>query len=158
VPGIRALARSTFVALALPALSLPLLLLACQSPPQILEISPGKGALDVPTNAPVRIRFDRSLDRGSVAARFSLSPRVDGQIAWEAGNTLVFHHDTLDPNTQYQVRLDAGYRDSQGNVNGFVHSWTFQTEGPPTLRSSSPSAMTALWPEVSRRVRWPPSR
>jgi hypothetical protein len=122
----------------LAGLLLPLLLLGCQSPPQIVDISPGKGARDVPTNAPVRIRFDRALDRASVAARFSLSPKVDGQISWEAQNTLVFRHDTLDPNTQYEVRLSPGYRDSDGNVNSFTHSWTFQTEGPPGLRSASP--------------------
>jgi hypothetical protein len=120
-------------------LALPILLQGCQSPPQILEISPAKGALDVPTNAPIKIRFDRPLDRASVASRFSLNPAIDGQISWEAQNTLVFRHDTLEPNTQYQVRLVAGYRDSQGDVNSFTHSWIFQTEGPPAVRTSSPS-------------------
>jgi Tol biopolymer transport system component len=119
-------------------LGLPMLLLGCQSPPQILEISPAKGALDVPTNAPIKIRFDRPLDRASVASRFSLSPAVDGQISWEAQNTLVFRHDNLEPSTQYQVRLVAGYRDGQGSVNEFTHSWIFITEGPPAIRSASP--------------------
>ena len=121
------------------ALVSPLLLLGCQSPPQILEISPAKGALDVPTNAPVRIHFDRPLDRASVASRFALVPRVAGEISWEAQNTLVFRHDTLQPSTRYQVRLSAGYRDTQGDVNGFTHSWVFVTEGAPAIRSSSPS-------------------
>ena len=52
---------------------------------------------------------------------------------------LVFRHDTLEPSAQYQVRLTAGYRDSQGDVNVFTHSWMFQTEGPPAVRNSSPS-------------------
>src|SRR5205823_14387127 len=120
-------------------LALPMLLLGWQSPPQILEISPAKGALDVPTNAPIKIRFDRALDRASVASRFSLNPSVDGHVSWEAQNTIVFRHDTLEPSAQYQVRLTAGYRDSQGDVNVFTHSWMFQTEGPPAVRNSSPS-------------------
>jgi hypothetical protein len=119
-------------------LLLPLLQLACDSPPQILEISPGRGARDVATSAPIRIHFDRPLDRGSVAARFSLRPKTSGQISWEAPNTLVYRHDTLDANTQYTVSLVAGYRDAAGNVNGFNHSWTFQTELPPELRTTTP--------------------
>ena len=119
-------------------LVLPLLLAACQSPPQILEISPGRGARDVPTNAPIRIRFDRTLDRASVAARFGLRPKTFGQISWEASNTLVFTHDALDPNTQYAVSLVGGYRDAAGNVNSFNHDWTFQTELPPELRATTP--------------------
>jgi hypothetical protein len=129
-------------ALGVPLLALillPLLQLACDSPPQILEISPGRGARDVATNAPIRIRFDRALDRASVASRFSLRPKTSGQISWEASNTLVYQHDTLDPNTQYAVNLSGGYRDSAGNVNGFNHGWSFQTELSPELRSTTPN-------------------
>jgi hypothetical protein len=133
------LGRRPLVGLPLLALLLlPLLQLSCDSPPQILEISPGRGARDVPTNAPVRIRFDRALDRASLAARFSLRPKVSGQISWEASNTLVFQHDTLDVNTQYTVVLGSGYRDAAGNVNGFNHSWSFQTELPPEPRGTTP--------------------
>ena len=119
-------------------LLLPLLQVACDSPPQILEISPGRGARDVATNAPIRIHFDRALDRQSVADRFSLRPKVSGQISWEGSNTLVYYHDTLDPNTQYTVSLSSGYRDAAGNANGFNHGWSFQTELPPDLRGTTP--------------------
>jgi len=132
------IARRPLLGLSLLALLLPLLQVACDSPPQILEISPGRGARDVPTNAPIRIRFDRALDRESVAARFGLRPKVSGQISWEGSNTLVFQHDTLDANTQYSVVLRAGYRDATGNVNVFNHSWGFQTELPPELRATTP--------------------
>jgi Tol biopolymer transport system component len=92
----------------------------------------------VATNAPIRIHFDRPLDRGSVAARFSLRPKTSGQVSWESPNTLVYQHDTLDANSQYTVSLVAGYRDAAGNANGFNHSWTFQTELPPELRTATP--------------------
>ena len=130
-----------------PLVGLPLLVLlllsllqpGCDSPPQILEITPGRGARDVPTNAPIRIRFDRALDRKSVADRFSLRPKTSGQVSWEASNTLVYRHDTLDPNTQYTVSLTAGYRDAAGNANGFNHGWSFQTELPPEMRGTTPN-------------------
>ena len=118
---------------------LSILQLNCASPPQILEISPGRGARDVASNAAIRIRFDRALDRRSVADRFSLRPKTSGQISWDATNTLIYQHDTLDANTQYTVTLSAGYRDAAGNVNGFNHSWSFQTELPPELRATTPN-------------------
>jgi len=115
------------------------LLAGCDSPPQILDISPGRGAREVPTNQPVRIHFDRPLDRASVASRFSLKPKVSGQVDWEAANTLVFRHETLEPSKQYLVSLVGGYRDAAGNVNGLNHSWSFQTESAPELRSTTPA-------------------
>ena len=70
---------------------LPALLLAgCDSPPQILDISPGRGAREVHTNQPVRIHFDRPLDRASVASRFSVRPQVPGHVEWEVeGETTI---------------------------------------------------------------------
>jgi hypothetical protein len=117
----------------------PVLLAGCDSPPQILDISPGRGARDVHTNQPIRIHFDRPLDRASVAARFSVKPKATGTVTWEAPNTLVYQHETFDPNTQYLVSLAAGYRDAAGNVNTFNHSWSFQTEVAPELRSTTPA-------------------
>ena len=114
------------------------LLVACDSPPQILEITPVRGARDVRTSDPIRIRFDRPLDQASVASRFSIHPEAEGQVSWEAPSTLVFRHQTLRANTQYAVSLNGGYRDTRGQVNTFNHSWTFLTERPPEIRASTP--------------------
>ena len=131
--------RRPFGLLVLFPLLAGLMQVGCSSPPQILDIAPGRGGRDVPTNAPIRIHFDRPVERASVASRFSLRPHVDGEISWESSNTLVFRHDTLDPSHLYTVVLAGGYRDSAGNVNGFNHGWSFRTEPPPELRSSTPA-------------------
>jgi len=136
---VRVASRALVTTLLLVIVLVPALLVGCDSPPQILDISPGRGARDVRTNQPVRIHFDRPLDRASVAARFSIRPQVSGRVEWEAPETLVFRHDTFRPNIQYQVGLAAGYRDSAGNVNTFNHSWSFQTELPPELLATAPS-------------------
>ena len=132
-------ARSLLLTVLLPLVA-GLLPLGCSSPPQILDISPGRGGRDVPTNAPIRIHFDRAVERASVAARFSLRPHVYGEISWDSRDTLVFRHDTLDPSHLYTVVLSAGYRDTAGNVNGFNHGWSFRTEPLPELRASAPAA------------------
>ena len=114
------------------------LLTGCGSPPQVLEISPARGAVDVRSNEVIRIRFDRPMDHRSVADHFTVTPRVQGALTWTSDSQLTFEHVPLAPSTQYQVILEPGYRDAQGSTNAFRHSWTFRTEGAPTLADSTP--------------------
>lgn len=114
------------------------LLAGCASPPQVLEISPARGAVDVRSSEVIRVRFDRSMDRRSVAEHFAVSPRIQGALRWTSDSELTFEHVPLDPSTQYQVILEPGYRDAQGAANSFRHSWTFRTEAAPTLADSAP--------------------
>ncbi|MDP9247159.1 MAG: Ig-like domain-containing protein, partial [Candidatus Dormibacteraeota bacterium] len=114
------------------------LLAGCASPPQVVQITPERNARDVSSAQPVQVSFDRAVDRASVASRFHLKPGVEGQIRWAGDSQLVFEHQPLRPSTSYQVVLDPGYRDQQGNMNALRHSWSFVTEAPPALTGSSP--------------------
>jgi hypothetical protein len=116
------------------------LLAGCGSPPQVLEISPARGAVDVRSSELIRVRFDRPMDRRSVADHFAVTPRVQGALTWTSDSELAFEHVPLDPSTRYQVILEPGYRDAQGSSNSFRHSWTFRTEAAPTLADSTPGA------------------
>jgi len=117
-------------------------LTACGSPPQIVAISPSRGAGGVRSNAPVRIEFDRPMDQASVASRFHVLPSVRGTLRWIGGRELVFEHPKAPfrPSHRYRVVLSPGYRDLRGDANGLRHSWTFQTEAPPALAGVSPAS------------------
>jgi Bacterial Ig-like domain len=120
------------------AVAVPALLAGCGSPPQVLEISPARGAVDVRSSDVIQVRFDRPMDRRSVGDHFVMSPRVQGALTWTSSSELAFEHVPLNPGTQYQVILEPGYRDAQGTSNSFRHSWTFKTEAAPTLADSAP--------------------
>ncbi len=107
-----------------------------------MAISPSRGATGVRSNAPVRIEFDRAMDRASVASRFHLVPGVRGSLRWIGERELVFEHPgaPFEPSHRYRVVLAPGYRDLQGNANDLRHSWTFQTEAPPVLTGTSPAS------------------
>ena len=117
------------------------LLAGCDSPAQIVEISPQRGAVDVRTNLPLRVRFDRAVDRTSVVQRFRVSPAAPGQVRWTNSNTLVWDHPPLAVDTEYTVSLESGFRDQAGIASGFRHSWKFRTESAPALTSSIPAAL-----------------
>lgn len=110
----------------------------CSSPPQVVEISPERGAANVRSSEVVRVKFDRPMDRGSVQARFHVAPAVPGTVRWLSDSELTFEHDPFTPLTRYQAVLDPGYHDAQGVTNGLRHSWTFKTEGPPAVATTSP--------------------
>jgi Bacterial Ig-like domain len=109
------------------------------SPPQIIDYSPERGAIDVSTAAPVRITFDHDVDKQSVASRLSLVPATDGSVVWLGPRQLEYQHATLQPSTAYEVVLGEGYKDLAGNAYALRHHWSFTTEGPPTVTGSSPA-------------------
>jgi hypothetical protein len=109
------------------------------NPPQIVDYSPQRGAIEVSTAAPIRIAFDHAVDQASVESRLHLFPVSDGTVHWESARQLVYNHTTLQASTTYEVILEAGYRDLVGNTYSLRHHWSFVTEGPPDLATSTPS-------------------
>ncbi|HEY4027902.1 MAG TPA: Ig-like domain-containing protein [Candidatus Dormibacteraeota bacterium] len=115
------------------------LLTACGSPPQVLDISPQRGAVDVRSGEMIRVRFDRPMNHASVTQHFHLEPGVQGALRWNGNSEMVFEHVPFNASSQYRVVLEPGYRDAHGTTNPLRHSWTFRTEAPPSLASSSPA-------------------
>jgi hypothetical protein len=107
-------------------------------PPQIVDYSPQRNAIDVSTAAPIRISFDHDVDRGSVESRLHLWPSTAGSVRWLNAHQLAYDHPTLRTNTNYEVILESGYRDPVGNTYNLRHHWSFSTEGPPGLSGSTP--------------------
>jgi len=109
------------------------------SPAQIVDYSPLRNAINVPTTAPVKITFDHAVNEQSVASRLHLSPAVDGTVRWLSNRTVQYDHAKLEPSTTYDVIIDAGYTDAAGNVYVLRHHWSFKTEAPPSFAASSPA-------------------
>ena len=115
-------------------------LVACGgSPPQIIDYSPQRGAVEVSTAAPIKITFDHAVDQASVEGRLHLVPSTDGVVHWDSKSQLSYQHSSLRASTTYEVILDAGYQDLAGNTYSLRHHWSFVTEGPPNLSGSTPS-------------------
>lgn len=96
---------------------------------RVIAVSPADGAVDVSTQANIRVTFDQPV----VVDNLTLWPAVDGDIHWE-GNTLVFSPAMpLAAGTTYTVNLpntlvDETERPLQGTLD-----WQFQTRRPRVL-------------------------
>jgi hypothetical protein len=109
------------------------------NPPQIIDYSPVRGAIDVSTTAPIRITFDHDVDQQSIESRLHLQPATSGTLTWVNPRQLAYRHSTLAPSSTYDVVLEAGYKDLAGNTAALRHHWSFVTEGPPSFAGSAPA-------------------
>ncbi|MDQ6747095.1 MAG: Ig-like domain-containing protein [Candidatus Dormibacteraeota bacterium] len=155
---------------------LPVLLLVAALPgcassgPAIQEVSPAKGEGNVAGDAPIRVVFNRDVDRASVESRLKIQPAIEGcdhttcPVRWN-GRTMIMRHPQhqFAASTRYQVNIASGYRDSAGQVAGLDHFWDFTTEGAPRIVSVSPADRAAgvavdadIVVQFSRSVLLPP--
>jgi Bacterial Ig-like domain/WD40-like Beta Propeller Repeat len=127
------------------------------SPPQIIQLVPGRGSVGVAADAEVTVEFDRSVAPDSVAGRFSVKPPIPScdltvafdagpqapcRIVWltgDTGFTLVHPRAILAPNRTYTFTLAGGISDPTGVVNSVDHQWSITTGQAPVIRSIDPA-------------------
>ena len=110
-----------------------------------ITVSPADG--DNPSaNTSIRIAFNQPMDIASVESRFSIQPKVDGQITWD-GNTLVFKPKTpLSAGQAYTAQLQTGAASKLGRQTTRLLKWTFRTRQPGVLYLSLTKTQTdTLW-------------
>ncbi len=94
-----------------------LLLVTCSlwaQSPEIVSISPSKGAEEVKTDTLIRIIFSKEMDKKSVEDNFAIVPQVKGTFIWQE-NTLIFRPEKeLTPSTTYIISLGTMVKDAQG--------------------------------------------
>lgn len=84
--------------------------------PRVILTSPLDGAENVASDAEIRITFSEAMDDVMTRAAFSISPQMDGALAWE-GATLVFQpEDSYRPATVYTVTVKSNACDLAGNL------------------------------------------
>lgn len=127
------------------------------SPPQIIELIPNRGSVNIAADAPITVEFDRAVATASVVGRFSVSRSIPAcnldaafsagalapcRIVWLAGDTgftLLHPRAIFAPSASYTFTLAGGFSDPSGVVNSVDHHWTITTGPAPVIRSVEPS-------------------
>ncbi len=113
ISSIRVVSRLPHSLSILFALTLFVSIRAGAQPPEIVSISPSKGAIGIKTDTLIRITFNKEMDKKSVEDNFTIEPRAQGGFGWE-GNTLIFHPERdLAPSTTYTISLGTVVKDIQ---------------------------------------------
>ena len=115
------------------------------NPPVINFVRPVEDATDAQPNALVVVAFDRSMDKSSAQAAFSLKRTSDGapvsgSFGWYGPGVLLFKPTAdLAPGTQYTASVSTAAKDLAGNPLQAAKTWRFTTTNPPSINSVSPA-------------------
>ena len=95
----------------------------------------------------IDIEFSEPVRTSSVEGRFRIDPYVAGAFAWD-GTTAIFTPSIkLPPDTEFTVRIAAGFEDLVGNVAEVEpEPWVFRTVGPPVVIRATPGDGTTGMP------------
>ena len=146
--------RGTFLGVV--GLTVGFLLVAYSAAPRVTGFSPNPDSPHVASLAPIRLQFNRAMDRVSVETRFGVSPEVPGRSSWE-GDTLVFV--PLEPwpaGQEIVVQLAAGSRSTRFLPMLRAFRGSFRT-GEARLAylwpADEPADLYLLTPDSGERVR-----
>jgi Tol biopolymer transport system component len=112
---------------------------------QVVSVTPPAGSAP-PVTTPISIDFGQPMDTGSVEARLSISPPLEGETHW-AGSKLVFTPDTpLTAGQTYTVTLEAGVESENGRRLTESYTWTFEPRPTGFLYlSPADESVRGLW-------------
>ncbi len=115
-------------------------------PPDIIQVTPSDGAVDVALDQPVEVMFNQPMDRASAEAAFSLTLEQGGAVAgsfgWdEESRVMTFTPaDLLPLDGAFVAGVAATARSASGETNLVRETaWRFSTVHTPAVRSTTPA-------------------
>lgn len=117
------------LALSVCVLALLTLALALGSPrpDEVRVVAQEPNGGQIALNSPIRVTFSRAVDQRSAQQSFALVPVARGRFAWENSTLIFVPTQPLRPATLYRVTIRVGLRDSRGQPNRTMTSWSFRT-------------------------------
>ena len=92
--------------------------------PEIIEVFPEDGAVDVVLNTSIKIAFSCQMDTLSVQQAFSTEPSTQGSFLWQNDSVMTYiPKENLSSNTLYTVTITKEAQDKEGN--GLEDDYTF---------------------------------
>ncbi len=96
-------------------------------PPAVVSVTPETGSIGVPTDATVRLRFDRLMDTASVDDATSVQPATRYQASWTGPDLTITFQAPLAFGTPYTVTVGSAAADTDGSHLAAPFAATFTT-------------------------------
>jgi hypothetical protein len=113
--------------------------------PTIVGSSPGYDVIAWRVNEPIRITFNKEMDRESVEAALGIQPTSESRLlerTWEGNTLIIGANRLLKPGTSYRITITTEARDKWGNPLvepfqlGFETSSNVALDSEPTVEPS----------------------
>jgi parallel beta-helix repeat protein len=86
--------------------------------------------IEINLDTTVSVTFNEEMNRISVEQSFIINPNVTGTFSWN-GNTVTFHPQLLDGNTEYDITIGTSAQDVFGNSLESQYEFSFTTKVDP---------------------------
>lgn len=112
---------------------------------QVVQTSPVNGSLAVSTSANLMFTFNSVMDKIQLPHHWSIKPEIAGDFKWIDNYSLLFVPGTaLEPETDYQIRLDSLAADVYGRKTGKPFIFYFSTEPTRILYTNPSNGATSI--------------
>lgn len=106
---------------------------------QVIQTAPLNGSLGVSTGTNLMFTFNSVMDKVQLPDHWSIKPETPGDFKWLDNYSMLFIPGTLlEPQTDYQIRLDSLVADIYGRKTGKPFIFYFSTE-PTRILYTNPS-------------------
>ena len=97
--------------------------------PSLLFRSPAAGE-ELALDDPVELTFDQPMDREAVEATFTVSPTIEGTLAWVDDRTVAFSpRGEWERGSRYEIHVDETAQNAEGKALQEAVSFSFATVG-----------------------------
>ena len=120
------------------------------APPSVASTTPAAAAVNVAANSTVQATMSGAMDPASfTVATFALTGPggpVAASVSYDAPSrtATLTPSAALSPSATYTATLSTGVRNSAGQALASPYSWSFTTQGPPTVVATTPADGTGF--------------
>ncbi|MCP4727933.1 MAG: hypothetical protein GY863_23035 [bacterium] len=99
------------------------------TPPEILEVFPGTGDLNVPLQTEISITFSERMDRAAVEKAFFISPQPESypEFDWKGRSLKIKYDEELKSGRTYSINIGTAAADLHRVALNESYSWAFST-------------------------------
>lgn len=112
--------------------------LAAAEAPEAVQ-PPTQTATEVSPTSAITISFSDPMDRDDVVDHFAITPKVEGDLAWQGGDLVFTPTARLEPGHRYTISV-IGAHDIGGNVLGGKANFSFVVQSGAQLTKTEPTA------------------
>jgi WD40 repeat protein len=100
---------------------------------------------EIGAHGPFRTIFSQEMVIDTVNVRFHIVPSIEGRLEWQGNDLLFYPVQLLKPGEDYQLILDIGLQDVDGNTSTYPRKWVVHVRQPEIIFLYPASGVREIW-------------
>lgn len=100
---------------------------------------------EIGARGPFQLTFSQEVLIETVESRFHLVPAIQGRFEWKGSNLLFYPSQLLEPGEEYQLILDSGLEDKNGDILTHPQKWVVRVRQPQIIYQFPSIGNRQIW-------------